>query len=42
MDTSKIHALGWRGGGTALLKETIESLAKTTPRHHASFNTSGL
>ncbi|CAN7393536.1 NAD(P)-dependent oxidoreductase [Rhizobium rhizogenes] len=42
MDTSKIRALGWRGGGAALLKETIENLAKTTLRHHASFNTSGL
>ena len=29
MDSSKIRALGWRGGGTALLKETIENLAKT-------------
>ncbi|WP_047456870.1 NAD(P)-dependent oxidoreductase [Rhizobium rhizogenes] len=42
MDTSKIRALGWRAGGVALLKETIESLAKTAPQHHASFNTSGL
>ncbi len=40
MDTSKIRALGWRGGGAAALKETIESLAKTTPQHHASFNAS--
>lgn len=29
MSTSKIRALGWRGGGTAALKETIETLAKT-------------
>ncbi|MEZ2220257.1 NAD-dependent epimerase/dehydratase family protein [Rhizobium sp. RCC_161_2] len=36
MDTSKIRALGWRGGGTAALKETIESLAKTATQHDAS------
>lgn len=29
MDTSKIRALGWRGGGTAALKETVERLART-------------
>lgn len=29
MDTSKIRALGWHGGGAATLKETIERLAKT-------------
>lgn len=29
MDTSKIQALGWRGGGKALLKQTIETLAKS-------------
>jgi hypothetical protein len=40
MDTSKIRALGWRGGGTSLLIETIESLAKTAPQHHASVNAS--
>ena len=27
MDTSKIQALGWRGGGKALLRQTIETLA---------------
>ena len=42
MDTSKIRALGWRGGGTAALKETIENLAKTTTGHQASFNASAL
>ena len=42
MDTSKIRALGWRGGGTAALKETIENLAKTVTRRLASFNTSVL
>ncbi|HEY0122085.1 MAG TPA: NAD(P)-dependent oxidoreductase [Rhizobium sp.] len=40
MDTSKIRALGWLSGGTALLKETIESLVKTAPQHHASFSAS--
>ncbi|MDE1992044.1 MAG: NAD(P)-dependent oxidoreductase [Rhizobiaceae bacterium] len=29
MDTSRIRALGWRSGGTALLEETIGRLAKT-------------
>lgn len=38
MDTSKIRALGWRGGGTAMLKETIEKLAKTATRRPAPFN----
>ncbi|MFS8044468.1 NAD-dependent epimerase/dehydratase family protein [Rhizobium sp. BR 314] len=33
MDTSKIQALGWQGGGKALLRQTIETLAD---RHHAS------
>ncbi|QND48141.1 NAD(P)-dependent oxidoreductase [Rhizobium lusitanum] len=42
MDTSKIRALGWRGGGAALLKEAIENLAKTAPQQHASFSASGL
>ncbi|MQB42058.1 NAD(P)-dependent oxidoreductase [Rhizobium sp. ICMP 5592] len=36
MDTSKIRALGWRGSGTAALKETIESLAKSATQHDAS------
>ncbi|MGY5800364.1 NAD-dependent epimerase/dehydratase family protein [Rhizobium sp. LEGMi12c] len=27
MDTSKIQALGWRGGGKALFRQTIETLA---------------
>lgn len=31
MDTSKIRALGWQGGGKTLLRQTIEALAKTTP-----------
>jgi len=42
MDTSKIRALGWRGGGTVALKETIENQAKTTTGHQASFNASAL
>jgi nucleoside-diphosphate-sugar epimerase len=29
MDTAKIRALGWQGGGKALLRQTIETLAKT-------------
>jgi len=33
MNTSKIRALGWKGGGKALLQRTIETLAKTiSPR----------
>ena len=31
MNTSKIEALGWQGGGKALLKQTIETLAKSMP-----------
>ncbi|AYG67199.1 MULTISPECIES: NAD(P)-dependent oxidoreductase [unclassified Rhizobium] len=31
MNTSKIRALGWKGGGKALLQQTIETLAKTVP-----------
>ncbi|NTF88268.1 NAD(P)-dependent oxidoreductase [Agrobacterium rhizogenes] len=42
MDTSKIRALGWRGGGIEALKETIESLAKTATQQHPSFNALGL
>jgi nucleoside-diphosphate-sugar epimerase len=38
MDTSKIRALGWRGSGTAALKKTIESLAKSATQHEASSN----
>ncbi|MDK4738231.1 NAD(P)-dependent oxidoreductase [Rhizobium sp. CNPSo 3464] len=38
MDTSKIRALGWRGGGTALLEETIAKL--TMPPRHAGFSAS--
>ncbi|MGG6895250.1 MULTISPECIES: NAD-dependent epimerase/dehydratase family protein [Rhizobium] len=33
MDTSKIRALGWQGGGKTLLRQTIEALAKSAPRH---------
>jgi len=29
MDTSKIRSLGWRGGGKAQLRQTIETLAKS-------------
>lgn len=32
MDTSKIRALGWQGGGKTLLRQTIEALAKSTPQ----------
>ncbi|GAC1040041.1 NAD-dependent epimerase/dehydratase family protein [Rhizobium sp. No.120] len=32
MDTAKIRALGWQGGGKALLKQTIQTLAKPAPR----------
>ncbi|MBO9099363.1 MULTISPECIES: NAD-dependent epimerase/dehydratase family protein [unclassified Rhizobium] len=31
MDTSKIAALGWRGGGRALLEKTVASLAQGLP-----------
>ncbi|NLS15231.1 NAD(P)-dependent oxidoreductase [Rhizobium sp. P40RR-XXII] len=32
MNTSKIRALGWQVGGKALLRRTIETLAKTMPQ----------
>lgn len=31
MDTAKIQALGWKGGGRRLLEETVRTLAQTTP-----------
>ncbi|AGB72302.1 MULTISPECIES: NAD-dependent epimerase/dehydratase family protein [Rhizobium] len=39
MDTAKIRALGWQAGGTSLLKQTIETLAKSAPRQ-AGFSAS--
>ncbi|MBB4566380.1 NAD-dependent epimerase/dehydratase family protein [Rhizobium leucaenae] len=38
MDTSKIQALGWRGGGAALLQETVARLAM--PSRPATFSAS--
>ncbi|MFJ6328066.1 MULTISPECIES: NAD-dependent epimerase/dehydratase family protein [unclassified Rhizobium] len=32
MDTSRIRALGWQGGGKALLRQTIEKLAGSRPQ----------
>ncbi|AYG60308.1 NAD(P)-dependent oxidoreductase [Rhizobium jaguaris] len=40
MDTSKIRALGWNGGGRALLQETVARLAKTIPLRPATLNAS--
>ncbi|MDL2401214.1 NAD-dependent epimerase/dehydratase family protein [Rhizobium mayense] len=40
MDTSKIRALGWHGGGAVLLEETIVRLAKTMPKPPAAFSAS--
>ena len=40
MNTSRIHALGWRGGGKDLLRQTIETLAKSRPRHGISASAS--
>ncbi|MDL2409051.1 NAD(P)-dependent oxidoreductase [Rhizobium calliandrae] len=40
MDTSKIRALGWYGGGATLLEETIARLAETMPLRSAAFNAS--
>ncbi|WP_113408225.1 NAD(P)-dependent oxidoreductase [Hyphomicrobiales bacterium] len=41
MNTSKIQALGWQGGGKALLKQTIETLAKSA-HQKAGINASAL
>ena len=40
MDTSKIRALGWQSGGKALLRQTIETLAKAMPLRHAAISAS--
>ncbi|ENN87301.1 sulfolipid biosynthesis protein [Rhizobium freirei PRF 81] len=40
MNTAKIRALGWQGGGKALLKQTIETLARTMPKRHAGVSAS--
>ena len=42
MDTSKIRALGWHGGGAALLEETIARLAETMPLRPTIFSASAL
>ncbi len=40
MNTSKIRALGWQGGGKALLRQTIETLAGAMPPRHGSITAS--